>query len=42
MEITDDWQVNRRYFSQEAMKKLLDAEPLLVSEPAPLRLAPVH
>jgi len=42
MEIADDWQVNRRYFSQEAMKKLLDPEPLIVSEPAPFRLAPVH
>jgi len=42
MEIADDWQVSRRYFSQEAMKKLPDPEPLLVSEPAPFRLAPVH
>lgn len=28
--------------SQEAMKTLLDPEPLLVSEPAPFRLAPVN
>jgi len=42
LEIADDWQVSRRYFSQEAMKTLLDPEPLLVSEPAPFRLAPVH
>ncbi|MEW6568917.1 MAG: IS256 family transposase [Chloroflexota bacterium] len=42
MEISDEWQVGRRYFSQESMKKLLDPEPQLVSEPAPLRLAPVH
>jgi transposase-like protein len=42
MEIADDWQVTRRYFSQESMKKLLDPEPLLVAEPAPFRLAPVH
>ena len=42
MEIADECQVTRRYFSQESMKKLLDPEPLLVSEPAPFRLAPVH
>jgi len=42
MEIADDWQVNLRYSGQEAMKKLLDPEPLLVSEPAPFRLALVH
>lgn len=42
MEIADEWQVTRRYFSQESMNKLLDPEPLVVSEPAPFRLAPVH
>ena len=42
MEIADDWQVNRRYFSQDSMRKLTDPEILLVSEPAPFRLAPVH
>jgi putative transposase len=42
MEISDEWQVTRRYFSQESMRKLTDPEPLLVSEPAPFRLAPVH
>ncbi|MFV2045548.1 MAG: IS256 family transposase [Anaerolineales bacterium] len=42
MEIADEWQVTRRYFSHESMRKLTDPEPLLVSEPAPFRLAPVH
>ncbi|MFV2044360.1 MAG: IS256 family transposase [Anaerolineales bacterium] len=42
METADEWQVTRRYFSQESMRKLTDPEPLLVSEPAPFRLAPVH
>jgi putative transposase len=42
MEVSDEWQVGRRYFSQESMKKLLEPETLLVAEPEPLRLAPVH
>ncbi len=42
METSDEWQVGRRYFSQESMKKLLEPETLLVAEPEPLQLAPVH
>ena len=42
MEIADEWQVTRRYFSQASMWKLTDPESVLVSEPAPFRLAPVH
>ena len=42
LEISDEWQVGRRYFSKESMRKLIEPEPLLVAEPAPLRLAPVH
>jgi transposase-like protein len=42
MEAHDEWQVNRRYFSLESMHKLLHPEPLLCTEPVPLRLAPVH
>lgn len=42
MEISDEWQVGRRYFSKESMRKLSEPEQLLVAEPAPLRLAPVH
>jgi len=42
METSDEWQVGRRYFSQDSMKKLLEPETLLVAEPQPLQLAPVH
>jgi len=42
MEISDEWQVGRRYFNQDSMKKLLEPETLLVAEPEPLQLAPVH
>jgi transposase-like protein len=42
MEISDEWQVGRRYFSKESMRKLSEPEQLLVAEPAPLRLAPVR
>lgn len=42
MEISDEWQVGRRYFSQESMNKLLDPEPNLVADAGPLRLAPVR
>jgi hypothetical protein len=42
METFDEWQVARRYFSQESMKKLLGPETLMVAEPEPLQLAPVH
>ena len=42
METSDEWQVGRRYFSKESMRKLVEPEQLIVAEPAPLRLAPVH
>jgi putative transposase len=42
MEIADEWQVGRRYFSQESMRKVIDPEPLLVADRAPFCLAPVH
>jgi transposase-like protein len=42
MEITDEWEVTRSYFSHESMRKFTDPEPVLVSEPPPFRLAPVH
>jgi len=42
MEVSDEWQVGRRYFSKESMRKLIEPEPLISAEPAPLRLAPVH
>jgi len=42
IEINDEWQVERRYFSLESMRKLLQPEPIQLGEPLPLRLAPVH
>jgi transposase-like protein len=41
-EIDDEWQVKRRYFGLETVKTLTDPEPVLVAEPAPLRLAPIR
>jgi len=42
METSDEWQVGRRYFSKEWMRKLMEPDKVLVAEPAPLRLAPVR
>ena len=42
MEIADDWEVGRRYFSKESMRKLIDPEPAILPDVAPMRLAPVH
>lgn len=42
IEINDEWQVGRRYFSKESMKKLTRPELLLDAQPSPLRLAPVR
>ena len=42
IEVWDDWQVGRRYFSQESMRRLSEPEALLVVEPQPLTLAPVR
>jgi len=41
-EVDDEWEVSRRYFSQESMRKLKEPqlEELLVTNP--LRLAPVR
>mgnify|MGYP001569886827 CR=1 FL=1 len=38
----DEWEVGRRYFSQETTRKLSEPEALVVVVPEPLRLAPVH
>jgi putative transposase len=42
LEIADEWQIGRRYFSLETMARLIEPEPLLVAEPVPFHLAPVH
>lgn len=42
VEIADDWQVGRRYFSLESMARVIAPEPLLVAEPVQFHLAPVH
>jgi len=42
MEISDEWQVGRRYFGKESMRKLYEPDMVLVAQPAPLRLAPVR
>jgi transposase-like protein len=41
-EQSDEWEVDRRYFSGESMRRLLEPAPLLLADPAPFRLAPVH
>lgn len=41
-EQADDWQIARRYFSLESMHKLYDPQPLIMAEPVPFTLAPVH
>jgi putative transposase len=42
LELWDEWQVGRRYFSLKSMRKLTEPESLLVAEPQPLTLAPVR
>jgi transposase-like protein len=44
MERADEWEVERRPFSLESMRKLTapDPEALLLMEASPLRLAPIH
>ena len=42
IEINDEWQAGRRYFSQASMRKLhepLESQPAL---PSPMRIAPIH
>jgi len=42
IEIDDEWQVVRRYFSQESMLKLYEPNPQTLLAATPLRLAPVR
>ena len=42
IEIAEDWELERRFFSLESMQRLTHPEQVLVAEPMPLRLAPVR
>lgn len=42
LEQADEWEVDRRYFSQESMRRLAEPEPVLLVEGTPFRLAPIH
>ena len=42
LEIADEWQVGRRYFSLESMTRLNEPDTLLIAKPAAFHLAPVH
>lgn len=42
LEITGEWQGTRRYLSHEPMWKLMDPDPVFVTEPALFRLSPVN
>jgi putative transposase len=42
MEIDDEWQVGRRYFSLDSMRRLSTPELAQLPDATPLRLAPVH
>lgn len=41
-EADDEWQIQRRYFSQESMRHLYEPELARLVEPTSLTLAPVH
>lgn len=38
----DEWKATKRYFSLESMRKLFETQPLMMAEPMPFTLAPVH
>ncbi len=42
IEINDEWQVGRRYFSQQSMRKLKEPPEARLTLPSPLRLAPIR
>lgn len=42
IEIDDEWQIERRYFSQDSMRKLKEADEALPSSPGALRLGPIR
>jgi putative transposase len=42
MEINDEWQAGRRYFSQASMRKLSEPLAAVPALPNPMRVAPIH
>jgi len=42
MEVDDEWQIGRRYFSQASMKELLEPEPLADAKALPMPVLPIH
>jgi putative transposase len=42
LEQADEWEVDRRYFSQESMRRLTEPEPWPLVDATPFRLAPIH
>jgi putative transposase len=41
-EIDDEWQIERRYFSQDSMRKLKEPDKTLPSSPSALQLGPIR
>jgi putative transposase len=42
IEVNDEWQAGRRYFSVESMRRLEEPDEVHLSLPTPLRLAPIR
>jgi len=42
MQTWDEWQVGRRHICLDSMRKFAEPDPLLMTEPAPLRLGRVR
>lgn len=42
LEMDDEWQIERRYFSRDSMRKLLEPSSEIPAAPGPLRLGPIR
>ena len=42
IEVHDEWQAGRRYFSLDSMRKLREPDDNPMAAPTPLRLAPIR
>jgi len=42
VEVHEDWQAGRRYFSLESMRRLYEPAEERLRLPSPWRLAPIH